>query len=114
MITVLIIESDAATRLSARRILERAGFAVREAASAPLPLRLRPRLVIVNVAVVCRAAISRHYPKARILAISCENGLGTPFTPSQLLAAVRRCLARASCNSLDFNSTVATTGSQRR
>jgi hypothetical protein len=109
MITVLIIDSDAATRLSARRVLERAGFAVREAASAESPLSFRPRLIIVNVAAACRTAIGRRYPRARILAIGRAHGLRPPFTPSQLLAAVRRCLAAAS-----FNSTGATTGSRRR
>jgi hypothetical protein len=93
MISVLIVDSDAETRLSVRRVLDRAGFLVSEAASAQLPPRLRPRLVLANLAVVGCAAIRRCYPRARILAIGDENGLGAPFTPSQLLAAVRRCLA---------------------
>jgi hypothetical protein len=48
------------------------------------------------------ALLRRVHPAARVLSLSADGDpiegiagfLGKPFTPSQLLAAVRRCLAR--------------------
>ena len=109
MIIVHVIDRDAAVRIAARRALERAGFAVSEAADETCAADLRPELVIADLAVISVAAIQGRHPAARILAISDAEGLPKPFTPSQLLAAVRLCLAQP-----DSRLTAATRGSRQR
>ena len=97
MTVVLLIGGDAATRLAVRRALGFAGFSVFAEPVTPcgkawgaLP---EPDLVIVDhIAVAHLPALRQRYPRARLLSLSGE--LCKPFTPSQLLAAVRRCLAR--------------------
>jgi hypothetical protein len=96
-----IIHGDAALRLAVRRVLGAAGFAVSDAAQLPSK-NSAPTLVIAEPARI--TAIRRCYPTARILALG-GDGLAVPFTPSQLLAAVRLSLAR---------QTGATTGPQPR
>ena len=110
MINIHVIDGDAAVRLAARRVLELAGFAVSDApddtGGAPSCLGL----VIADLAVASLAAIRRRHPAAPILAIGGNLGsLAKPFTPSQLLAAVRLCLARPR-----FTKPCATTGRRRR
>jgi DNA-binding response OmpR family regulator len=92
----LVIDRDAETRLVARRVLERAGFAVSTAAEDCCLAAGHFDLVIADLAAVSLAGLRRRNPKARVLALSNEGraGLSKPFTPSQLLAAVRLCLAR--------------------
>jgi DNA-binding response OmpR family regulator len=115
MITIHIIDGDAAVRLAVRRVLEPAGFAVTEAADEEYAAPTRPELVIADLAFASLAAIRRRHPGTPILAITgdgvapTEAGLlagelNKPFTPSQLLGAVRRCLVRPR----------ATTGRRRR
>jgi hypothetical protein len=95
MIAIHVIDGDAATRLAARRVLERAGFAVTEGAGADASVRPSPALVIADPAIAGPAAIRRLHPGAKILAISSgKAAIGKPFTPSQLLTAVRLSLAR--------------------
>jgi DNA-binding response OmpR family regulator len=103
--SVLVIDRDAETRLAARRGLERAGFAVSTAAEEGGCVTGRFDLVIADLASVSLAGLRRQHPQARVLALSNEGGadLAKPFTSSQLLTAVRLCLARC-----------ATTGSPRR
>lgn len=109
MLVAHIIDRDAATRLAARRVLEPAEFTVTEMEDAgPGPVSC-PDLVIADLAVVSLPALRRRYPAARILPLAAEaamlaGGLRKPFTPSELLAAVRLCLARPR----------ATTGPRRR
>ncbi len=90
MVTVLIIDGDAVVRLAARRVLEHAGFAVREAADEKSPAAASADVIIVDPASL--AAVRRAYGGPRILVLGAE--LPKRFTPSQLLAAVRLCLAR--------------------
>jgi CheY-like chemotaxis protein len=106
MNSILVIDSDADTWLAARRVLEAAGFAVSIVSSDIEALGVQPALIIANRAAAGFAALRRQYPAMRILALS-EEGLPAgirpqldgvltkPFTASQLLTAVRRCLARA-------------------
>jgi DNA-binding response OmpR family regulator len=94
-----IIDRDAAIRLAVRRALTPAGFTVTEAESDAAPAPCRPDLVIADIAAVSVATLGRRYPTASILpligcAAASRPGLRKPFTPSQLLAAVRQCLAR--------------------
>ena len=94
-----IIDRDAAIRLAVRRALKPAGFTVTEAESAAVPGPCRPDLVIAEIADVSLSTLGRRYPTAAILplighAAPPTSGLRKPFTPSQLLAAVRQCLAR--------------------
>ncbi|HYM72768.1 MAG TPA: hypothetical protein VET89_07290, partial [Stellaceae bacterium] len=71
-----------------------AGFAViTDAATAA------PTLIVANIEspeTETLSAIRRRHPGARLLEISTAGAgrLTKPFTPSQLLAAVRLCLAR--------------------
>jgi DNA-binding response OmpR family regulator len=105
MIKVHVIDGDAVVRLAARRVLERAGFAVSDAKDETSAAPDAPDLVIADLAVVSLAAMRRHHPTAGVLA-STSDGVASaeaamitgsirkPFTESQLLAAVRLCLAR--------------------
>jgi DNA-binding response OmpR family regulator len=108
MITIHIIDRDPAVRLAARRALEPAGFAVSDAADTADETSPCPDLVVADLAATSAAGIWRRHPATRVLATG-DDGLPKPFTPSQLLAAVRLCLAQA-----DPRSTGATTGSRRR
>jgi len=99
MSAILIIDRDAETQVTARRVLERAGFTV---VSAPGDFGLpdqAPALVIADLAVASLAGLRRAYPVTPILALSAQPQPGAdatlekPFTASRLLAAVRRCLA---------------------
>jgi DNA-binding response OmpR family regulator len=96
MKSALVIDRDAETRLVARRVLERAGFAVSIAADDRCLAAGHFDLVIADLAAVSLAGLRRQYRGARVLALSNEGraGLSKPFTPSQLHAAVRLCLAR--------------------
>jgi hypothetical protein len=96
MISVLIIGRDAETRIVARRVLETAKFTVSTAIDDSLLPAGPVDLIIADRAEVSVATLMRRFPRTRMLALSSEEpaGLVKPFTPSQLLAAVRRCLAR--------------------
>ncbi len=108
MTSILAIAGDAAVRLALRRMLGDAGFSVSAAADRAGGLTLcrivQPDLVIAEVTCEAadtsdfRAGLRRAYPKARLLALSDGTAIGIaalrqPFTHSELLAAVRRCLA---------------------
>ena len=107
MITVHIIHGDATLRFAARRILEPAGFVVSEAADETRGPPSSPHLVIAEAADI--PAIARRFPAAGVIPLSGADGLGTPFTASRLLAAVRLCLAR-----MEPSVSGATKGSRRR
>ena len=94
--SVLIIDSDAETLLTARRVLECAGFTVSTAISDGYLPRGDFALVVANLAEVSLANLQRRYPLVRVLNVSSHEvaDLTKPFTPSQLLSAVRLCLAR--------------------
>jgi len=109
MVTIHIIDRDPAMRLAARRALEAAGFAVSDAEDAANEISSRPDLVIADLTATSAAGLQRHHPAAHVLTTGGDNGLQKPFTPSQLLAAVRLCLAH-----VNRSSTGATTGSLRR
>src|SRR5580704_11842946 len=113
MITVLVIDGDPAVRLTAKRVLERAGFAVFAAANMSAALRplgsLKMDLVICEIDMLRADAIAELVgadPAVRVLALSDKHReapaapqgmaamLGKPFTESELLSAVRRSLAR--------------------
>jgi len=101
MILTHVIDGDAATRLVARRVLEKAGFTVTEAANGALPAPGCPDLIVVDLQLASLATLRRRHPAAKLLALVGAPGaapltgrLGKPFTPSQLLAAVRLCLAQ--------------------
>jgi DNA-binding response OmpR family regulator len=96
MIAILVIDGDPAVRLTARRVLERAGFGVVTAAGLVPSAGAGPRLVLADFAAASRRALRRACPTAIIVPMSAGGGsLRKPFTPSQLLAAVRLALARA-------------------
>lgn len=94
--SVLIIDRDAETRFVARRVLERAGFAVSTATQEGALAAGHFDLVIADLATVRLNGLRRWHPQARVLALSSDGGadLAKPFTPSQLLSAARLCLAR--------------------
>ena len=94
--SVLIIDRDAETRLAARRVLEPAGFTVSSAAQRGARAAGHFDLVIADLTAASLAELRRQHPRARVLRLSSQGGadLAKPFTPSQLLSAVRRCLAR--------------------
>jgi DNA-binding NtrC family response regulator len=96
MTSVLVIDRNAETRLVARRVLERAGFAVSTAAATAISPGGVFNLVVADLTEVSLGYLQRRYPQVRVLAISSEGepDLAKPFTPSQLLTAVRLCLAR--------------------
>jgi len=114
MITVFVIDADPAVRLTAKRILEAAGFtviAVADAASALDRLAaLRADLVICDIDAAGPTgeaavnAIGDVDPSAQMLVLFpkhrdtagmlpyVRNALGKPFTASELLTKVRRSL----------------------
>ena len=115
MITILVIDADPAVRLVARRVLERAGVTVIAAADRGSALA---RLASLKVdLVICDIGEDRNGgptlrdlgtsdPGMRMLILSrkdlspavdaaASDILGKPFTESELLAAVRRSLARS-------------------
>jgi DNA-binding response OmpR family regulator len=104
MTTIHIIDGDAALRLVARQVLERAGFTVTASAGDWPVAPSCPELVVADLTVASLSAIQRYYPAARVLVMAragvapgdaaLAGSLRKPFTPSQLLAAVRLCLAR--------------------
>ena len=115
MITVLVIDGDPTVRLTVKRVLERAGFAVFTAADMSAALRplgsLKMDLVICQIDMLgagAKDAIAELVtdPAVRILALSDKDDtipaashgavarLGKPFTESELLGVVRRSLAR--------------------
>ena len=116
MITVLVLDGDPAVRLTVKRVLERAGFAVFAAADMSAALRplgsLKMDLVICEVdmlgagAADAIAELVGADPAVRVLALLDKHRgapvapqgvaavLGKPFTESELLSAVRRSLAR--------------------
>jgi DNA-binding response OmpR family regulator len=101
MNAILVIDRDPAIRLASRHVLERAGFSVSTAADEGGAPDGEPDLVIADLAVASLVQLRRKYPVARVLALSADGYpmagvvacLVRPFTASQLLAAVRRCLA---------------------
>jgi DNA-binding response OmpR family regulator len=94
MTTVLVIDRDAETRLAACRVLKHAGFAVSTAAEEDATGHFN--LIIADLKAISLAELHRRHPQARVLTLTNEGraGLVKPFTPSQLLTAVRLCLAR--------------------
>ena len=92
MIVAHVIDRDPAVRLAACRALQPAGFAVSAGTMKP-KIIARPDLMIADLSLASRAALRRRHPSAKVLVLG-DGGLPTPFTPSQLLAAVRRCLAQ--------------------
>jgi DNA-binding response OmpR family regulator len=93
MTSVLVIDRDAETRLVACRVLKHAGLAVSAAAEDGAG---HFDLVIADLKAISLAELHRRYPRVRVLVLANEGraGLVKPFTPSQLLTAVRLCLAR--------------------
>jgi DNA-binding response OmpR family regulator len=116
MITILVIDADPAVRLTARRVLERAGFTVIAAADRRSALArlasLKADLVICDIGEDRNGGptlreLGSWDSGMRMLVLSHkERGgsptadavtsdiLGKPFTESELLMAVRRSLAR--------------------
>src|SRR5437879_3450864 len=114
MITILVIDDNAEVRLGVRRVLERAGCAVIAVADRRSALRrlasLKADLVICDIGEERNGGptlrdIGHIDPEMRMLVLSRKdrahparggwsNTLDKPFTASELLAAIRRCLAR--------------------
>jgi DNA-binding response OmpR family regulator len=96
MRSVLILDRDAETRIAAQRVLERARFAVSAAMHEGAHAAGHFDLVIADRTAASLTSLRRRHPQARILTVSRQGGadLAKPFTPSQLLSAVRLCLAR--------------------
>ncbi|HTZ35340.1 MAG TPA: hypothetical protein VMB84_04905 [Stellaceae bacterium] len=94
--TGVLVIADAATQFAVRRMLAGSGFTVLTEPGADARETPAPALILAdlsgNAAAPALTAIRRRYPAARLLAI--PRDLGMPFTPSQLLAAVRLHLAR--------------------
>src|SRR5260370_17843332 len=95
MITVLVIDGDPAVRLTVKRVLERAGFAVIAVPDGLTALRrlasLKMDLVICEIGMSgptgeeATAEIGRADPTARILALS-DKGRATPAVPHGTVA----------------------------
>src|SRR5215212_3823087 len=122
MITILVIDADPAVRLTARRVLERAGFIViatadRRSALARLA-SLKADLLICDIGEERNGGptlreLGSSDPGMRMLVLShkdlsspaadadasASDILGKPFTESELLAAVRRSLAQPTARS---------------
>lgn len=94
--SVLIVDRDAETRLAAQRVLEQAGFAISTATHEGARVTGHFDLVIADLAAASVTGLRRRHQQAQILTLSSDGtgGLAKPFTPSQLLSAVRLCLAR--------------------
>jgi len=100
---VFVIDREPAIRLAARSALERAGFSVTTAADDGAVAAAPPDLLLADPVIASLAMLRRRYPAARMLALSADGDaprdnlpiLRKPFTTSQLLAAVRLCLARS-------------------
>jgi CheY-like chemotaxis protein len=116
MITILVLDADPAVRLTARRVLEHAGFTVITAADRHSALAWLASLMVDLV--ICDIGEDRSTapmlrdsgnsdPGMRMLVLSRKdlsspaaaagenNLLGKPFTESELLRAVRRSLAQS-------------------
>ena len=93
---VLIIDRDFETRLVARRVLEPGGFTVSTAAGHGYLPRGVFDVVVADLSEVSLGYLQRRYLQVRVLTVASEGqaDLIKPFTPSQLLAAVRCRLAR--------------------
>jgi DNA-binding response OmpR family regulator len=116
MITILVIDADPAVRLTARRVLERAGYIVITAAERRSALArlasLKADLVICDIGEDRNGGptlreLGGSDPGMRMLVLSYKDLsrpaadagagadiLGKPFTESELLTAVRRSLAQ--------------------
>jgi DNA-binding NtrC family response regulator len=118
MITILVIDADPAVRLTARRVLERAGYIVITAAERRSALArlasLKADLVICDIGEDRNGGptlreLGSSDPGMRMLVLSYKDLsrpaadagagagadiLGKPFTESELLTAVRRSLAQ--------------------
>ena len=116
MITILVIDADPAVRLTARRVLERAGYIVITAADRRSALArlasLKADLVICDIGEDRNGGptlreLGSSDPGMRMLVLSYKDLsrpaadagagadiLGKPFTESELLTAVRRSLAQ--------------------
>jgi DNA-binding response OmpR family regulator len=119
---ILVVDDDDGLRLLMRTLLERAGFAVREAPTGEQALELagreRPRLVVLDVRLpglsgyeVCRALRHAHgdglpivfvsgvrkesFDRVAGLLIGADDYLVKPFAPDELLARVRLLLRRS-------------------
>lgn len=118
---VLVVDDDEAWRASIATLLERAGFALREAGSCEealtLARELRPRLVLLEVSLpdgsgleICRelrdlygnelpiifVSGERVEPRDRAtgLLVGGDDYIVKPLDPDELLARIRRCLDR--------------------
>jgi len=113
MITILVIDADPAVRLTARRVLERAGFIVIAAADRRSALArltsLKADLLVCDIGEDRNGGptlreLGSSDADMRMLVLSHKDlnspaagagdVLGKPFTESELLTSVRRCLAQ--------------------